>query len=589
MILVKFDSFSYSLTYILATLLPHFFYILSRAMGKNVLFLIATVLSCQTVLPGGRGRVPDSLSGKGYAYLAAAAHKYRDQKARAAAYTRAWLAKAQDEGNWQQLTFAYRAAMYGTAKKTKLRYADTILGIARKSGDNALMGGAYLTKGIIHYEGKQLAQALDNYLTADHYLSRSGDTYGLHKVKYSIAHTKYYLGFYDEAIALLTECLRYFEAENDRAYLNTVHSLGLCYGKVGNYERCSDYNRLGLAESARLGNGEMELYFRHSEAVNCYFKKEYARSMALLNRVLPRLEAKGDFANAAVADFYLARIYWDLGKRQKALPFLLKVDRAYTKHGYTRPDLRENFELLITYYAGLGDKRRQLFYIDRLLAVDRLLDHDYRYLSRRIHREYDTRKLLMAKEVIERSMKIRGRLFYLAIVVLSGVIIFLVYRHCRNKKVYRQKFEQLMQSGAPQKRHVVQHASDESLEISPAVVQAILKGLDRFEQKKKYLEKDMGLIRIAAYIGTNPKYASKVIYRHRNKKVIEYISDLKVDHVIALLKDEKKYRNYTNKALAEEVGFGSTQNFTRAFRNRTGISPTYFIQELNRPQTPSDK
>ena len=48
-----------------------------------------------------------------------------------------------------------------------------------------------------------------------------------------------------------------------------------------------------------------------------------------------------------------------------------------------------------------------------------------------------------------------------------------------------------------------------------------------------------------------------------------------------LLKTENKYRNYTNKALAEEVGFGSTQNFTRAFKNRTDISPTYFVQKIN--------
>ena len=62
---------------------------------------------------------------------------------------------------------------------------------------------------------------------------------------------------------------------------------------------------------------------------------------------------------------------------------------------------------------------------------------------------------------------------------------------------------------------------------------------------------------------------------------LDYINDLKIDYVIELLKTENKYRNYTNKALAEEVGFGSTQNFTRAFKNRTDISPTYFVQKIN--------
>ncbi|WP_350028980.1 helix-turn-helix domain-containing protein [Flavobacterium terrisoli] len=63
---------------------------------------------------------------------------------------------------------------------------------------------------------------------------------------------------------------------------------------------------------------------------------------------------------------------------------------------------------------------------------------------------------------------------------------------------------------------------------------------------------------------------------------MEYITDLKLDYIIHLLKTESRYRNYTHKALGDEVGFGSTQNFTRAFKARTGISPTYFIGKLRK-------
>ena len=94
----------------------------------------------------------------------------------------------------------------------------------------------------------------------------------------------------------------------------------------------------------------------------------------------------------------------------------------------------------------------------------------------------------------------------------------------------------------------------------------------------------MNLSNITPYLKTNTKYASKIILKHRGKKTIDYINDLKIDQIIELLKTENKYRNYTNKALADEVGFGSTQNFTRAFKNKTDISPTYFIQKLNEIQ-----
>jgi len=40
--------------------------------------------------------------------------------------------------------------------------------------------------------------------------------------------------------------------------------------------------------------------------------------------------------------------------------------------------------------------------------------------------------------------------------------------------------------------------------------------------------------------------------------------------------------NYTNKALAEEIGFSSIQRFAGAFYARTGIPATYFIQALKK-------
>jgi AraC-like DNA-binding protein len=55
-----------------------------------------------------------------------------------------------------------------------------------------------------------------------------------------------------------------------------------------------------------------------------------------------------------------------------------------------------------------------------------------------------------------------------------------------------------------------------------------------------------------------------------------------VDYLITLLKEDKKIQNYTNKALAEEAGFSSTQRFATAFYSRTGMPTSYFIEELQK-------
>lgn len=116
--------------------------------------------------------------------------------------------------------------------------------------------------------------------------------------------------------------------------------------------------------------------------------------------------------------------------------------------------------------------------------------------------------------------------------------------------------------------------------INPVIEAEVLSALQKFETDKKYLQKDMTVGRIAALLGTNAKYVTWIIAKHRNKRTIDYIIDLKTAHIVQLLESEKKYRNYTNKALAEEAGFGSTPHLVKAFKAKTGYSPTDFIGKL---------
>ncbi len=158
------------------------------------------------------------------------------------------------------------------------------------------------------------------------------------------------------------------------------------------------------------------------------------------------------------------------------------------------------------------------------------------------------------------------------------MVLLLAHRYFKNKKLYKQKFEELMRKNDTDQ---VKSSSNKTvLDINPDAVAVVLKQLEKFERDKKFLEKDWTLGKLAVSFNSNNTYLSKIIFHYRGKKFVDYLNDLKVDYVIELLKEDKRMRNYTNKALAEEDGFSSTQRFTNAFVSRTGISPTYFIEEL---------
>ncbi|MFD2891373.1 helix-turn-helix domain-containing protein [Flavobacterium chuncheonense] len=443
-------------------------------------------------------------------------------------------------------------------------------------------GKQYLASGIKHYQKKELKKALDNYLIAYEYFEYSDDYYTIHKIEYAIAQTKYYLGFYEEAIKSFKQCLLYFETENDRAYLNVLHHLGLCYNKSNDFETCTLYNTKGIKEGQRLRNSEMEPYFKHSEAINQYFKKNYSVTINELQKVIPFLKQKNDFANEAVANFYIAKSYWQTNQKEEALPYLLKVDNTFSTNNYIRPDLRENFELLIKYYEIKKEVKKQLIYTNKLLKADSILNSNYKYLSNKIFKVYDTKKLYQAKAELEKQGKLKNIFMLLIALVLTTFIILLGIKYKKKLYINKEVSHLIIKANNPTNaRTLEQKSNKEETEINPVLEEAILKNLEKFEVQKRYLQKDMTLPKIASYLKTNTKYAAKTILKHRGKKTIDYINDLKVEHIIELLKNENKYRNYTIKALAEEAGFGSTQNFTRAFKNKTNSSPSNFIQELN--------
>jgi AraC-like DNA-binding protein len=361
--------------------------------------------------------------------------------------------------------------------------------------------------------------------------------------------------------------------------------LGLCYIKIGDFGECTAINNTGISEGERLKNTEVKPFFMHSEGVNQYFKKNYATAIKNISSALPAIRENDDFANESVGYFYLGKSFWELKNQETAIMYFKKVDDLFATKNYIRPDLRENFEMLIDFYKEKNNSKLQLYYVRRLLKADSILDKKYVYLSGKIHKEYDTKQLLLEKQNIEESLQKRKYNEYILVSIIATLflsLLLLAYRFIRSKKIYRKKFEELMTKETSKSNNKNLNSGID--DINAETVNTLLKQLEKFEREKKFLEKDLTSIKLAAAFDSNIKYLSKIILHSRGKKFVEYINDLKIDYLIVLLKENPTIRKYTNKALAAEVGFSSTQRFANAFYSRTGMPTSYFIQELQKEQ-----
>lgn len=514
-----------------------------------------------------------------YDYLKAQIDKHWNERKSAAKYAERWIDKARVNCDYRRLCEGYGFMMHLSGTPCRLVYADSAILAALRTNDEKLIGSSYLSRGIAYYEVKLRKEALDDFVTANRYIAATRDAYLIHKIKYQIAQTKHFLGYHHEAVSLFRECVAYFATENDRAHLNSLHGLGLAAQASGNSQECTQANLLGMSLCGQYDIPEPLPYFHQSEGINQTLTENYEAALPLLNKSALEFENAGDDPAMIVSKFYIGTCYWKLGDREKALPYLKKIDSMFIKRGYIRPDLRQAYQYLLEYYKNKEDRDAQLDYSKKLRQADSALHQDFRHMVGKTMKGYDTAEIITEKAAALTKNK---KLTYWGIITIGslacGFVIFAV-RQTRKTKEYRLKFEAIMATEArpatPRPRR-----DREDIGISPEVVQLLLRNLEDFEAEKKFLEPDMNLNKMAAIMQTNSKYISRVILHYRGKKSIEYITELKLEHIVECLKTERRYRRYTNKALASEAGFGSTQVFSRAFRERYGISPSYFVRQL---------
>ena len=142
------------------------------------------------------------------------------------------------------------------------------------------------------------------------------------------------------------------------------------------------------------------------------------------------------------------------------------------------------------------------------------------------------------------------RYYFIGGIIISIVVLSLLVYYFYNKKLDRQhkQFEKIIKQlenkekiEAPKK--VVQEVSEtpKGITIPEETENSILQRLEDFEASSKYTNSNMSLGMLAKQMQTNTKYISEIIHTHKNKNFNTYINELRINHIIQLMKEDKKY------------------------------------------------
>lgn len=523
-----------------------------------------------------------------------------------------YLAEAKRQKNYSYVADAYDDLSANLKDPAiKLKYADSAIHAAKMSRNSFTLGTKYLAKGsILYFQFRSYQDALNNFLNAKKYLSNPEDTtdqYYQFKNLYFIGATKAYLGQYNEALVVFRQCLNFYKPAaysidhpNNlynfrKGYLNCLIQYAFCYQNLGNYAEAKNLIREAL-ENLPPKEFENELsYLQQLQGMAFYKKSLYGAALKNFSESSRKLASEGDFGRLQINNLYTAKSYAEMRDTPEAVQYFQKNDSIFVKHNFLFPQAREGYEFLIKYFAKQGDKDRQLYYTNQLLKADRILERDFKVLSARIHKEYDTAELTAQRDRLQSRTSSLGR--WLFGFGALAILFFGLFLHRRsNEQKLKHQYTALEQrfhtfsekttfpettepSSEPQTGNP-NLQSEPIREAKPNLQNKdwqLLAHLQAFEAGNSFTRKGLTVAQLAQEFGVSASDLSRVINEHKGTNFSRYLRGLRIAYITKLLFTERKYLEYKIEALASECGIASRQNFSDLFTEVNGMRPKDFI------------
>ena len=280
---------------------------------------------------------------------------------------------------------------------------------------------------------------------------------------------------------------------------------------------------------------------------------------------------------------------WGLGDKELAIASLSKADSLYEHTQDEFEELGDGYKTLIAYYKELGDKDKQLEYLNKLILFDEEITANYLEIAPAITRSYTIPELLSEKQSVIEALNLSNErinhkktIYYILLMIASGVIAYFIIQRILFKRRFDKIKRRLELSENQPSKKKSNNGTQELFDLDAKQIERIAKGLERFELEKGYINTGLSLKSLATSMDTNSSYLSKYINAIKGVNFSRYVNTLRIHSIMEVLQVNSKIRSYTIDAIAEEAGFSNTRSFSNHFKRVTGINPSYFLKKLQK-------
>lgn len=509
-----------------------------------------------------------------------------------------YLKKAKKEMIINNIAEGYVFMQYNQNLAASLKYTDSLESISNRLHDDRYPARIYLLRGKLYFDYDNEKLALDNFVIALSHAKEKNNKRQIAIADLQIAYLNGYIGKHKETVKVLEYYNGHPEFLTPQDIEHIQISLADAYIDIYEYDKALKLIKDGLNDATK--NKAKIRYNKYLILLGRYnFEtKNYPNAISNLETCKKYfLKNNLDF-DANYTMLYLGESYLKSNEKDKAAENFIKIDSIIQKTNNTFPELRDVYTYLVDYFKEKKDKEKQLYYIERFLAVDKILYAQFKYISRELPRKYDAPKLLKEKENIINDLEKKKYFLFsgLGILLLALIAVgFFFYKSKKSEKKYRKIAQDLIKSIHEKKSEIEEKEERKDFipskieksvirNISENTVQKILKELERFENNELFLQKGITLSSLAKDFKTNSAYLSDVVNTYKEKNFASYLNDLRIDYALKRLVQDKKFRSYKLIVVAEELGYNNKQAFASAFRKKTGTILSTYIKEIDQSQ-----
>ncbi|WP_066314607.1 helix-turn-helix domain-containing protein [Aquimarina aggregata] len=501
-----------------------------------------------------------------------------------------YMYRAKKENNIENIADGYQMfiSIYKKQPDIALCYTDSIIELTKDTQNSRYPSTGYKIKGNILSKIDRYNEALEAYLIAQKYSEKMNNERQLIGLKHNIAILKTTLGKEREALKVYKENYEYFSKQDSviklsQIYIATLYKMSDSYNRLKYYDSAYFYLKKGI--KASLLNPYRRYYpnLLFAYGANSYERKNYQSAIDSLQKALILSEEDVNDINVKKGYLFLAKTYLELKKESKALHYLKKLD-AITNDSNYRIEIAEAFTLLIDYYKRSNDPKNQLRIMEKLLKYDSISDIKYAKLNNSLIKKYDTPKLIKDKDLLIDGIKNSNKILVYKLIAFGVFLITIIgFFYFYFSKKRKDKYNVLL-GAEKQKVKVLQQKNVKSVktsvELPLELKQGILEKLTNFEDDLEFLKNDLTLVKVSKRLKTNSTYLSKVINMEKQKNFANYINDLRIEYCKHKIKNDKKFRQYSIRSMAVEIGFNNIQSFAKAFSKKEGCNPVEYVKRF---------